>query len=100
MWNLKKGNFREEPTIVLTLKQIIEKLENYIGYLLKFKYFYLKKTGICCLCLTNVQYGKFYVHNNTFTLNFLKIRVNLLTKFKSKNIILGISEDFIDIYIF
>ncbi|XP_027837017.2 elongator complex protein 1 [Aphis gossypii] len=29
MWNLKKGNFREEPTIVLTLKQIIEKLENF-----------------------------------------------------------------------
>jgi hypothetical protein len=33
MWNLKKGNFREEPTIVLTLKQIIEKLENFKGYL-------------------------------------------------------------------
>ncbi|XP_022162611.1 elongator complex protein 1 [Myzus persicae] len=30
MWNLKKGNFREEPTIILTLKQIIEKLENLI----------------------------------------------------------------------
>jgi len=43
MWNLKKGNFREEPTIIFTLKQIIEKLENYIGYLLKLKYFYLKK---------------------------------------------------------
>jgi len=34
MWNLKKGNFREEPTLVLTLKQIIEKLEKYTGYLL------------------------------------------------------------------
>jgi len=38
MWNLKKGNFREEPTIILTLKQIIEKLDNLIGYLLKFNY--------------------------------------------------------------
>lgn len=32
MWNLKKGNFREEPTIILTLKQIIEKLEKFKGY--------------------------------------------------------------------
>lgn len=32
MWNLKKGNFREEPTIVLTLKQIIEKLDKFKGY--------------------------------------------------------------------
>ncbi|XP_050429932.1 elongator complex protein 1 [Adelges cooleyi] len=29
MWNLKIGNFREEPTLVLTLKQIIEKTEKY-----------------------------------------------------------------------
>lgn len=46
MWNLKKGNFREEPTIVLTLKQIIEKLENFKGYLLIKKYFYLKKMSM------------------------------------------------------
>lgn len=32
MWNLKKGNFREEPTIILTLKQIIEKLDKFKGY--------------------------------------------------------------------
>lgn len=37
MWNLKKGNFREEPTIVLTLKQIIEKFAKYKGYLLNLK---------------------------------------------------------------
>lgn len=36
MWNLKKGNFREEPTIVLTLKQIIEKLDKFKGYLFNF----------------------------------------------------------------
>ncbi|XP_050537396.1 elongator complex protein 1 [Daktulosphaira vitifoliae] len=29
MWNLKEGNFREQPTLVLTLKQIVEKSENY-----------------------------------------------------------------------
>lgn len=32
MWNLKKGNFREEPTIVLNLKQIIEKFDKFKGY--------------------------------------------------------------------
>lgn len=31
MWNLKKGNFREEPTLVLTLKQTIEKLDKFKG---------------------------------------------------------------------
>lgn len=41
MWNLKKGNFREEPTIVLHLKQIIEKLDRFKGYLFKFKYLIL-----------------------------------------------------------
>lgn len=34
MWNLKKGNFREEPSIVLTLKQIIEKFDKFKGYVL------------------------------------------------------------------
>ncbi|VVC39279.1 WD40/YVTN repeat-like-containing domain,Quinoprotein amine dehydrogenase, beta chain- [Cinara cedri] len=29
MWNLKKGNFREQPTIVLNLKQIIEKFDKF-----------------------------------------------------------------------
>lgn len=41
MWNLKKGNFREEPTIVLTLKQIIEKFDKFKGYFIKFKYLIL-----------------------------------------------------------
>lgn len=38
MWNLKKGNFREEPTIILTLKQIIEKFAKFKGYLQLLKY--------------------------------------------------------------
>jgi len=51
--------------------------------------------GICCLSITYIKYGKFYVHNNTFYSVISKIKGNLpLIKCDGKNII---SEDFIDI---
>jgi len=58
--------------------------------------------GIRYLCHTIVQYNKLYVQNNSFyTVIISKIRVKLpLIKFKEKNIIQGISKDFIDIIIF
>lgn len=43
MWNLKKGNFREQPTIILNLKQIIEKFDKFKGYLFKFNFYNVYK---------------------------------------------------------
>lgn len=43
MWNLKKGNFREQPTIILNLKQIIEKFDKFKGYLFNFHFYNVYK---------------------------------------------------------
>jgi len=54
----------------------------------RISYIRRRHTGICCLRLTNIQHGKFNVHNNTFYSVISKIIVNLhLIKFKNKNII-------------
>lgn len=53
---------------------------------------------ISSLRFTNVQHCIFYFHNNTFYSVIYKIKVNL-PLLKGKNIIYGISDDFIYIII-